>query len=118
MSQQDGTIGCTRCGTYDEHTDLCGGGCGLVLHMGMDAACKGNPAYHATDAHGMGGRFAERYDEHVAPPPGERFKPAPGVSLPDYVPGKGYRITSLADRRKLMKLNHVDYRSHPGRTEF
>lgn len=52
-----------------------------------------------------GDPFHETWDENIAPPPGEDFKPAPGVTLPTYEPDKGYRITSLGDRQKLMRLN-------------
>src|SRR5687767_13938114 len=54
--------------------------------------------------HGQHGRYSEYYDDHIAPEPSPDFKPAPGVTLPEYVPGKGYRITPSGERRRLMHL--------------
>lgn len=116
MSYLNGEIECARCGTYAACTDTCEA-CGTILHVGMEPlGCKGDPAYHEARGHGMGGHFVERWDEHIAPAPGEHFKP--NFALPEYHPEKGYRVTSLADRRKLMKLSGLDYRSHPRRREF
>lgn len=53
--------------------------------------------------------FRERWDEAIAPPPSDDFKP--NVPLPDYDPKRGWRITTLAEERRMMKLNHADFRN-------
>lgn len=116
MSYEDGKIGCATCGTYAACTDTCPS-CAAVLHVGMDPlGCKGDPAYHARPGHGMGGHFPEYWDEHIAPEPSATFKP--NFALPEYCPERGYRITSHADRKRLMKIQGRDFRSHPGRSEY
>jgi hypothetical protein len=77
--------------------------CGEVYAIGDWPFCP-----HGRPAQGATGAFVEYWDEHVAPPPSEYFKPV--GSLPEYHPDLGYRITSLGDRKRLMRLNKMDYR--------
>ncbi len=73
--------------------------CGKVYFIGDWWLCPhGQPQ-------GAGASYRNHWDEHIAPPPGPDFKPAPGVILPEYREGKGYNIRTLADRRKLERLN-------------
>lgn len=81
--------------------------CGHVLRVGDWPYCKGDWHDHSPKQHGMLGSFREYYDEDVAPPPSDEFKPC--INIPEYVEGRGYRITSLRDRQRLMKLTKADY---------
>ena len=59
--------------------------------------------------HGQLSDFRERWDECIAPPPNEDFKP--NVPLPDYDPKRGWRISTKAEERRMMRLNRVDFRN-------
>lgn len=74
--------------------------------IGQWPYCKGNASDHGIPG-GMLGQYPERWDEHIAPPPSEDFCPK---GLPEYVKDKGYRITSLADHKRLLRLTNSDYR--------
>lgn len=92
---------------------LCGG-CGNVYGFGETPAC---PHGRMADTKA----FVEYWDEHVAPPPNhfavEGHARPLNVPLPEYHPDRGYRVTSLGDRHKLMKLGHTDYRGTRGKGE-
>lgn len=76
--------------------------CGAELSVGSWPWCP-----HGTPQ-GMLGAFPERWDEHIAPPPSEVFNI---VKRPDYDPNRGWRIGTLADQKRLMRLNRVDYKN-------
>ena len=82
--------------------------CGIELRVGDWPYCGGKNRHEPLGG-GMLGGFKAYDDEDVAPPPSDVFKPI--NSIPDYHPDKGYRITSLRDRQKLMKLSHADYKN-------
>ncbi len=83
--------------------------CDAELFVGAWPFCTGNPSAHVRLGGGMLGGFKEYWDEDVAPPPSDVFKPA--ISIPDYVEGRGYRIGNLRDRERLKKLSRCDYRN-------
>lgn len=81
--------------------------CGGEFGVGQWPFCHGDPKEHGIPQ-GMLGQFAERWDEHIAPPPSEMFNP---LSRPDYDPRRGWRIGTLADQKRLMKLNRVEHKN-------
>lgn len=82
--------------------------CGAEYGIGDWPFCKGDPRGHGKP-HGQLSSFKERWDECVAPPPNEDFKPS--VPMPDYDPKRGWRVTTYAEQKRLMKLAHTDYRN-------
>lgn len=86
------------------HCDECGGN----YYIGQWPFCKGDRAAHGKPS-GQLGDFKERWDECIAPPPSDEFKAS--VPMPDYDPRRGWRVSTLAEQKRLMKLNRVDYRN-------
>lgn len=77
--------------------------CNAIVAVGEWPFCPhGHPS-------GQLSSFKERWDECVAPPPGEDFKPS--VPMPDYDPKRGWRVTTYAEQKRLMKLAHTEYRN-------
>lgn len=78
--------------------------CGVTVEIGMWPYCRGGHG----KPYGLLSDFRERWDECIAPPPSDVFKPT--GAMPDYDPRRGWRVTTFAEQKRLMRLNRVEYR--------
>lgn len=86
------------------------GDCGMVYSMTETPFCP-HGVFQDSKA------FEEYWDEHVAPAPDELRERRLNIPLPEYDPERGYRVTSLGDRHRLMKIGGMDYRGRRGMGE-
>ncbi len=80
--------------------------CGGDIEIGDWPFCHGDPAEHG-QPYGMLGGFKERIDEMIAPPPSDNFKIVGGPEWVKKDGKEGWKLTSLADKKRLMRLNKV-----------